>query len=563
MIKKIWNRASHIGLEGKTKHTDWKYIVFANQVVFVMSLTVLLLDLAFWGWGIERAGWLLISMLICFGITSLLIKNKHYNAGRIFGLSIQNLHLLLFSIFIGYEARVIDFLIITTFLPLVLFNVRQKNYIILCAIQGFLYFSVYHALGTNLQMFELPVEQQMAIYYMTIPVKFILVVLIVLILVNNGENELKENARQHNELLSQKNYFTSVMDQVPIDIATFDKDMRYTYVNHNGIKDGEVKKWIIGKTDFDYAQLRNMDPSFAVKRHAMFKAALSTGNICHMDEVIVDRTGRERVTMKGAAPIRDHTGEISGVVAFSMDITERKEAEDNLKSALADMERVNDGLKQFAFVTSHDLKTPLRNISTYLQLLKRKNNLDVESNDMIERAVKSVKHLNQLISDIFLYTTNDFRNKSSEQVDLNEVLQSVRNDTFALVKEKNAALEVPDNLPNVYVNRTQAIHVFSNLVSNALKYNKSEQPKIEVQVGKINGFTEFRVKDNGIGIAPQYKDKIFEIFKRLHTHEEYEGTGIGLAICKKIVESYGGKIEVESEPGKGSEFIFTLPTQPH
>jgi light-regulated signal transduction histidine kinase (bacteriophytochrome) len=220
---------------------------------------------------------------------------------------------------------------------------------------------------------------------------------------------------------------------------------------------------------------------------------------------------------------------------------------------------MNSGLKQFAFVTSHDLKTPLRNISTYLQLLKRRNTLDAESVEMVDSAVKSVKHLNQLITDIFLYTTTDFKHEGAEVVDMNELLNDTVHDFKALLEECDGTLIIPTSIPNVLVNRIQATHIFNNLVGNALKYNKSEKPVITISYRQLNNFVEFTIADNGIGIEPQYQEQIFEIFKRLHTQQEYEGTGIGLAICKKIVESYDGTIRVESEPGKGSKFIFTLP----
>ena len=265
--------------------------------------------------------------------------------------------------------------------------------------------------------------------------------------------------------------------------------------------------------------------------------------------------------MRGVGPIRaQDTGAVLGLIGFGMDITERQLAEERIKEAYHELEKVNAGLKQFAYVTSHDLKTPLRNIATYLQLLKRRNQLDAESAEMVDDAVKSVKHLNQLISDIFLYTTTDFKQEKTEIADLNEVMQTVTSDIKAILEEKKVDLSIPDNLPPLKVNRTQAIHVFSNLIGNAIKYNKSEKPKVEINFKRNGVKTEFSVKDNGIGIAPEYQEQVFEIFRRLHTQDEFEGTGIGLAICKKIIESYGGFIRVNSQAGAGAEFVFTLPS---
>lgn len=563
MLKNIWLRASNLGLKPDENHPERRYIVFANQVVFVMGITVALLDIVFFLSGVTKAGLLLLSMVFSFAAIASLMHYRQFSAGRLFGLGIQNLNLFLLSVFIGYEARVIDFLIITTLLPLVLFNIRERKKIFACALQSFLLFSIYHFTHPYTSDWVMDLSEQIWIYRLTIPVKFILVLVIVYILVSISESEIIQHQKQSEDLIEQRNFFTSILNQIPVDIAVFDSSFKYIYANKHAIENEADRKWVIGKNESDYAKYKNADDKYVNTRQAMFRQALKKGSVTYLDETLTDTYGNVRSTIRGAAPIKNTSDEVSGIVSFSIDITERKEAEDKLRDTLRELERVNEGLKQFAYVTSHDLKTPLRNISTYLQLLKRRNKLDHESNEMVDAAVNSVKHLNQLITDIFLYTTTETNKREKDIVDLNEILKQVENDTSAIIRERNAQIVVPASLPKVYINKTQAMHVFSNLVNNALKYNKSDHPTIELKVGKINGYTEFRLKDNGIGIDPQYKDKIFEIFKRLHSHHEYEGTGIGLAICKKIIEGYGGNIRVESEPGIGSEFVFTLPTEQH
>lgn len=560
-LRKLWNRASYLGLLQDEWHPDRKYIMFSNQVVFIMAITVLILDLGFFALGLFRIGIQLISMLVGFlGIMGLMYK-RHFTAARLFGLSIQNFNLLQLSLFIGNEARVVDFFIVMTLLPLVLFNIRHRAAIIFCAVQAFVFYCLFLVLEPHTVAYQVSLSQQFLVYYMTIPVKFVLVLLVVYIMVRNSESEIEAERKKSDELVAQRNYFTGIMDRVPVDIATFDTEYRYTYINKTAVKDEHMRQWIIGKTDADYAEFRKIDTSFIAPRREMLKNALHTKEPAYLEETMITPAGTKKYTIKGAAPILSDNTEPVGIVAFSIDITDRKNAEDKLKEAMQDLERVNDGLKQFAYVTSHDLKTPLRNIATYLQLLKRNNQLDDHSNEMIESAVNSVKSMNQLLNDVFHYATTDFKNKVAEKTDLRDVIKAIKNDTGALLIERKAELIVDENLPHVFVNRTQAVHLFSNLVSNALKYNNHPQPRIEIKTGKVNGYAEFSVKDNGIGIQPEYHEKIFEIFKRLHTQSEYEGTGMGLAICKKIVESYGGKIKVESTPGAGSEFVFTLPAE--
>jgi light-regulated signal transduction histidine kinase (bacteriophytochrome) len=275
---------------------------------------------------------------------------------------------------------------------------------------------------------------------------------------------------------------------------------------------------------------------------------------------MIDRYGKSVSSIKGTIPLLDEkTQEPTSLISYSINITERKQAEEKLKETVIALEQKNKELKHFAFAVSHDLKTPLRNISTYLQLLKRKNNLDTDSNEMIDSAVKSVKHLHQLINDIFLYTSSDQINLNREEIDIKKLVHEIEERITDFKDEKNASILVPDWLPNVYMNPTHALHLFSNLIINGIKYNQSEKPVVEIAYSIVGGKVVYAVKDNGIGIQPAYHQQIFDMFKRLHSQEEYEGTGVGLSLCKKIVELYGGTIEISSDFGKGSTFSFTLP----
>ena len=192
-------------------------------------------------------------------------------------------------------------------------------------------------------------------------------------------------------------------------------------------------------------------------------------------------------------------------------------------------------------------------------MLARRNagKLDEDSVSMIAHAVKSVKHLNQLIHDIYQYSIADHKDKPTELTNLNKVLSEVVKQAEDVICERDAAIQF-SNLPKVQVAPGHMNMLFSNLIGNALKYNKNAHPKVKVDFMENENDYIFSVADNGIGIAPRYTEQIFEIFKRLHSSSEYEGTGVGLAICNKIVSNYGGKMWLHSELGTGSIFYFSL-----
>lgn len=423
MIKDLWNKISYFGVDKQSDHPDDKTAIVGNQVIFILTISLTILSLIFLIIGIYRAVIIVSTIIGIFLMFSAFVTSGKYKLGRILVATAQNIAIFSQAVYLGAETGIIEFLVIAALMPIVLFSMQDRKYLIFCISQNFVLYALFHVIQPYIIDWGLPTEQQHIIYYFTIPVKFLLILMVMYIV-----------------------------------------------------------------------------------------------------------------------------------------ITKKKVTDNTQIEMIAELERVNSGLKQFAFVTSHDLKTPLRNISTYLQLLKRRNTLDTESNEMVDSAVRSVKHMNQLLTDIFLYATTDFKNEGVDTVNMNELMTDIQDDFKALLKERNGELHVMSGMPIVKTNRIQAVHVFSNLISNALKYNKSDKPQIRITFIKLNnGFIEFEVADNGIGIDPVYQEQIFEIFKRLHTQEEFEGTGIGLAICKKIVESYGGYIRVSSLAGKGSSFIFTLP----
>lgn len=261
-------------------------------------------------------------------------------------------------------------------------------------------------------------------------------------------------------------------------------------------------------------------------------------------------------------PILDDAGHYQGALAMVTDITERKQAEIELAQRAADLERSNRDLEQFAYVASHDLQEPLRMVASFVQLLAQeyRGQLGENADEYIDYAVEGAKRMRQIIADLLAYSRVSTHGKPFLPVDCNTVLEEVLA-SLQLVIEENGGQVAYDGLPAVLGDRTQIYQVFQNLIGNAFKYCSAAPPRIAVGAAPAPGgkMWRFWVSDNGIGIEPQYFERIFVIFQRLHGRKEYSGTGVGLAICKKIVERHGGRIWVESTPGEGSTFHFTLP----
>lgn len=242
------------------------------------------------------------------------------------------------------------------------------------------------------------------------------------------------------------------------------------------------------------------------------------------------------------------------------EIKERQKAEAALEKSNQDLMRSNAELEKFASIASHDLRSPLSSILAYSQLLKIScsESMNEESQHYTQRIIDASNHMIMLIQDLLEYCHVEQVQEPFALIDCNQVLQEVCKNLSADIS-KNQAVITSDILPALMGNRSQLGQVFQNIVSNAIKYRQEAPPEIHVSFAMEKERCIFSVKDNGIGIEAEYFQKIFEMFKRLHNRKTYAGTGIGLAICQKIVELHGGQIWVESEPGKGSIFYFTLP----
>jgi PAS domain S-box-containing protein len=290
-------------------------------------------------------------------------------------------------------------------------------------------------------------------------------------------------------------------------------------------------------------------------------------SIEHFETVRRRKDGRLIDVSATISPIRDGAGKVVGASKIARDITARKQAEkllaeqaEELSRKAAELARSNSDLEQFAYVASHDLQEPLRMVTAYTQLLaeRYRGRLDENADKFIGYASEGALRMQVLIQDLLAFSRVGRNEATTGSVDCNAVMKEVLQALSPAIQESGAVV-TSEELPTVWADRTQLAQVVQNLIGNAIKFRGQERPVVSVRAEKVGDHWLFSVQDNGIGIAPEHAENIFVVFQRLHTRTAYPGNGIGLAICKKIVERGGGKIWVESRAGSGSTFKFTMP----
>ena len=282
---------------------------------------------------------------------------------------------------------------------------------------------------------------------------------------------------------------------------------------------------------------------------------------------ILNEQGEELHIMDRGIIVRDKNQKPIRMVGAMIDLTKQKKLEkklslanESLKNHAKVLERSNEELEQFAFITSHDLQEPLRMVSSFMNQLKRRyaDQLDEKALLYIHYAMDGAKRMKQIILDLLLYSRANRPTEQIEEVNLNEIVTEYTLLRRKLITEKKASI-LFDSLPAFQTYKAPIIQIFHCLLDNALKYTKKNlPPRIKIQAKEKETLWEFTIEDNGIGIDPKFYDKVFIIFQRLHNRDEYEGTGIGLALVKKSVEFLGGEVWLESKPGEGSTFYFTI-----
>ena len=380
----------------------------------------------------------------------------------------------------------------------------------------------------------------------------------------NGERILVGVIRDISELTriqaklkeSDEARLKSIMDHSGRMVYIKDQKGAYVQVNRNLLElINKQEHEVIGKTDFDL-----FPANFAEEFRKNDLLVLSHGTAIEFEEVAPN--GDEvHVYTSVKFPLYDANGVIYAVCGISTDITERKQAEIQLQQTMEELTESNIELERFAYICSHDLQEPLRMISNYTQRLVK--HIDKQLDDRGKRYVQYIldgaANARDLIDDVLTYARIGTESEKEETVDCNHTLAIVLKHLVLASKEAGAKITY-DPLPTVYAHKTRVAQLVQNLISNAIKFAHPERaPEIHISATLKNGAWEFAVRDNGIGIPKEYHEKIFIIFQRLNKRHDYPGTGIGLALCKKIVDSYDGKMWLESIPDQGSTFYFTLP----
>lgn len=366
-----------------------------------------------------------------------------------------------------------------------------------------------------------------------------------------------ETKTQKEEKLQQKlKFYETILMQMPTEFAVLNSHWQYLFVNQNSIKDKDFREWMIGKTDYDFCRYRNKPFTLAENRHRQYEelARTKTGKEWIDEHDLPD--GGKKFVLRKLFPYFEN-GELSLNFGFGIDITERVEADLRQEETMRKISLQNEDLTQFAYITTHDLKEPLRNISSFTNLLQRRygKELAPEAQEFMQFIIGNAKRMNGLLEALKSYVTIDKDVFEKEEVDFNEIVETATSNLQWLIHEKGAKVTV-ENLPKMVGHRMYLIQLFQNLINNAIKFCE-KTPKIHIKAYEKEAYYRFEVSDNGIGILPEFQAQIFKIFNRLDK-QNYEGTGMGLSICKKTVELHDGQIWVESNGENGSTFFFDL-----
>lgn len=369
--------------------------------------------------------------------------------------------------------------------------------------------------------------------------------------------DVTERLKAERALKQSNERFSTFMNRCPAAAWIKDEKGRYVYVNRKLCDEYRVASdQVIGLTDFDL--LRH---EVAEQLIANDQIVFDSDSPIETIETINNPDGTDHVWLVVKFPMRRPEGgrRIGG---FAIDITEQKQAEAALREYAEALERSNRELEEFAYVASHDLQEPLRMVASYTQLLgdRYKGKLDSDADEFIQYAVDGAERMQRLVNDLLLYSRVGSRANVPREVAVDDVVDEAIENLMTAIHESGATIQrMP--LPTVHADHSQLVQVFQNLLSNSIKFRGDDHPNIAIEASRGENEWIFSVCDNGIGINPQYHDRAFVIFQRLHRRGQYPGTGIGLSVCKRIVERHGGRIWVESSEGNGAAFRFALPVR--
>jgi PAS domain S-box-containing protein len=363
-------------------------------------------------------------------------------------------------------------------------------------------------------------------------------------------NDITDIKSAEERLKQSEQLYRQIARNVPNSaILIFDKDMRFVLAE--GALIGIIsppKEQIEGKTIYEATDALTLPD-----RERRYRAVLKGERLAEQFE----DGGRSLLT--NVLPIKDDQGHIIYGMAIILEITDLKMAQKELEEKASNLKRSNEELERFAYVASHDLQGPLRTITSYLQLLEQRYfaSLGADAKDFITFSVSGAKRMQQLITDLLNYSRLNSVPRPYQNVNLNELIFVVTKNLESTIQSKGAIIEY-SNLPVIFAEQYQLTQMLQNLIDNGMKFVKDRSPHIKVNCTETNDFWQISVSDNGIGIPDEFREKIFLIFQRLHTENEYPGTGIGLAICKKVADLHDGQIWFESVEGEGTTFYVTI-----
>ncbi len=366
-----------------------------------------------------------------------------------------------------------------------------------------------------------------------------------------------ERKQAERALRDSEQRFQSVLENTPSAILLVDENGRISLVNRRAIETfGYTREELLGQP-IELLIPQRFHEQMAVHR-ARYLSDPQPRSVARRDVLAVRKDGVEFPVEIGLNPLV-----VNGrrkVVAAVQDLTERQVFTDRLEKTASELRQINQDLEQIAYAASHDLQEPLRAVAGYCQLLKLdySDGLDAEARDYLDKAVAGTKRMHSLIHGLLAFSRVQRAGNEFARVDTAGVIEEVLENLEVAISESRATIDI-EPLPVVAGDRVQIVQLFQNLIGNAIKYRGADDPVIRITASRAGNDWRFEVADNGIGIAPEFREKIFLIFQRLHSRDDYDGTGLGLAICKQIVERHQGTIWVEGEEGRGSRFLLTLP----
>lgn len=380
---------------------------------------------------------------------------------------------------------------------------------------------------------------------------------LVLILAAIGIRKYTDLVRARQE---SAQYLRKIIDAADSLIFVKDREGRFVLANQatasffSTTVDG-----MIGRTENDF---RFFDTAEQI-RQLLDKNAdvICSQKEVHSDVEIIGADKQTHWFTTARVPMLNQEGECDSVLVLATDIAERKKMEESLKEYAGRLQRSNEDLQRFAYIASHDLQEPLRSIVSYSQLLDRRyrGKLDADADEFLGYLVEGGLRMRMLIQDVLAFSCINANELQFTETDTGAVLAEVEQGLDQMIRASEAII-THDPLPVVMADHMQMVQLFTNLISNAVKFHRpGVMPMVHIRARKNGQFWEFSVADNGIGIELEYFERIFVIFQRLHSRQEYEGTGIGLAIARKILERHGGELWISSTVGRGTTFYFTLP----